>query len=88
MVLRKLDLVILRIRILQNIQAKSEKSYTYIYIYIYRERERDINNESFGLNGLRTVWFCAKHALWNKPTLHSSINDLKKQLKRLNVKMK
>ena len=52
--------------------------------YIARHK----NNEDHGLSGVKTAGFWSKHLLCNKPTLKSSVDDINKKFKSLNVKMK
>ena len=52
--------------------------------YIARRK----NNENHGLSGVKTAGFWPANLLWNKPTLKSSIDDIDKKFKSLNVKMK
>ena len=52
--------------------------------YINRHKEK----ENWGISGLKTAGFYAKHILWNKPTLTASINDLNKKCKSIKVKLK
>ena len=40
------------------------------------------------MSGVKTAGFWSKNVLWNKPTLKSSVDDINKKFKSLNVKMK
>ena len=52
--------------------------------YIARHKK----NENHGISGVKTAGFWAANALWNKPTLKESIDDINKRFKNLNIKMK
>ena len=52
--------------------------------YIARHKK----NENHGISGVKTAGFWAANALWNKPTLKESIDDINKRFKILNIKMK
>ena len=52
--------------------------------YIARHKK----NENHGISGVKTAGFWSANALWNKPTLKASIDDINKKIKSLNVKMK
>ena len=50
--------------------------------YVERHRKR----EDWTASGYKTAGFYAKHILWNKPTIQSSIKDINKRFENLNVK--
>ena len=50
--------------------------------------DRHKKNEHWTLSGIKTPGFYAKHVLWNKPTLKSSVDDLNKKYKSFNVTLK
>ena len=50
--------------------------------------KRHTPNEKHGLDGVKTAGFWSRWALWNKPTLQASIDDINKKFKSLNVKIK
>ena len=52
--------------------------------YIDRHKKNEGGNKS----GTKAAGFYSKHALWNKPTLKESIDDINKRFKNLNIKMK
>ena len=52
--------------------------------YIARHKKR----EDWTRSGVDTAGFYAKHILWNKDTLSKSVDNLNKQFKSLNVKLK
>ena len=52
--------------------------------YIARHKK----NENHGISGVKTAGFWSANALWNKPTLKESIDDINKRFKNLNIKMK
>ena len=52
--------------------------------YIARHKK----NENWGIGGFKTAGFYAKHVLWNKSTIQSSVNDMNKQSKDINFKFK
>ena len=49
--------------------------------------DRHTNNENHGLSGVKTAGFWSANLLWNKPTLKSSIDDMNKNCKSLNVEI-
>ena len=52
--------------------------------YIARHR----SNEDWAKSGIKAAGFYAKHALWNKPTLHASIRDLNHRYKNIKFILK
>ena len=61
------------------------------HINTYRKEryiDRHKKNEGLTKSGAKSAGFYSKHALWNKPTLKASIDDINKKFKNLNVKMK
>ena len=49
---------------------------------------RHKNNENWGASGVKTAGFYSRWITWNKPTLKTSVDDIDKKFKSLNVKMK
>ena len=49
--------------------------------------DRHKNNEDWNKSGAKAAGFYNKHALWNKPTLKESVDDINKGFKSLNIKM-
>ena len=52
--------------------------------YINRHRK----NEDWGIGGFKTAGFYAKHVLWNKSSVKSSVTDMNKQFKDIHFKFK
>ena len=50
--------------------------------------DRHKKNENWGASGVDTAGFYAKHVLWNKDTLTTSVDDLNKKFKNINIKLK
>ena len=46
------------------------------------------SNEDWAKSGIKAAGFYAKHVLWNKPTLQSSINDLNHRYKNIKFILK
>ena len=44
-------------------------------------------NEDWTSSGLKAAGFYAKHILWNKPTLQSSVKDLNNKFSNIKVKL-
>lgn len=53
-----------------------------------KQRYIDRHKKNENWNDPKTAGFYAKHILWNKPTIKSSIADLNNKFVNLNVKMK
>ena len=49
---------------------------------------RHRKNEDWGIGGFKTAGFYAKHVLWNKSSVKSSVNDMNKQFKDIHFKFK
>ena len=49
--------------------------------------DRHKKNEDHGISGVKTAGFWSANALWNKPTLKASTDDINKRFKGLNVTM-
>ena len=52
--------------------------------YINRHRK----NEDWGIGGFKTAGFYAKHVLWNKSSVKSSVTDMNKQFKDIHFKFR
>ena len=50
--------------------------------------DRHKKNDDWTKSGAKSDGFYSKRVLWNKPTLKTSIDDINKRFKHLNVKMK
>jgi len=51
--------------------------------YINRHKDK----ENWGLSGIETAGFYAKHLLWNKTTLKESVKDLNNKYKNVRFKL-